>query len=69
MAPIPKPVSKLPTCWAVAALRTLKASRLEVFLARLLGRRFTGEDMGHTIVGHEWRGKFYLTDYRREGAG
>jgi len=56
--------NELPTCWAVAAIRTLHASRWTVLMARLFGRRFTGEDMGHTIVGHVWRGKFYLTGYR-----
>lgn len=64
MAPIPKPLHELPSCWAAAAIRTLDAPRWKVFLARWLGRRFTGEDSGHVIVGHEWRGKFYLTDYR-----
>lgn len=56
----------LPACWAGAAIRTLDASRWTLLMARLFGRRFTGEDMGHTIVGHEWRGRFYLTDYRTQ---
>jgi hypothetical protein len=66
MARLKKHWSEFPTCWAAAAIRTLHASRWEVFKARLFGRRFTGEDNGHTIVGHEYGGKFYLTDYRKE---
>lgn len=54
----------LPTCWTAAAIRTLHASWWTVTLAKIFGRRFTGEEMEHTIVGHEWRGKFYLTDYQ-----
>lgn len=64
MAPIAKKWSEFPTSWAAAAIRTMHASRWEILKARMFGRRFTGEDMGHTIIGHEYRGKFYLTDYR-----
>ena len=63
MAPIPRPLVKMPWCWMGAAIRTLDAPRWRVWLAKRLGRRFTGEDMGHTLVGYEWRGKFYFTDY------
>lgn len=67
MAHIPKPLVEMPLCWLGAAIRTLDASRWIVFKARWFGRRFTGEDMGHIIVGYEWRGKLYLTDYQDSG--
>lgn len=56
----PKP-HEVPWCWAGAAIRTLDASYWTLFLARWFGRRSTNDDS--TLVGHEWRGKFYLTDY------
>jgi hypothetical protein len=59
--PLPNDV---PMCWASAAIRTLHAPRWKVMLAKWFGRRFVGQDGSHTIIGHEWRGKFYLTDYR-----
>lgn len=65
MAPTPKPLLEMPHSWMAAAIRTLDAPRWKIFLARWLGRRFTGEDGDHEIVGHEWRGKFYFTDYRK----
>lgn len=65
MAPLPKPLNELPYSWVGAGIRTLDASRWTLLVARLFGRRFTGEDMGHQLIGYEWRGKFYLTDYRK----
>lgn len=65
MAPIPLPLTATPHSWVGAAVRTLEAPRWKIILARLLGRRFTGEDGDHELVGYEWRGKFYFTDYRK----
>ena len=68
MAEIPMPIMDVPGCWLGAAFSTLDAPRWKVALARWFGRRFTGEDTHNgvtkTIVGYEWRGKLYLTDYR-----
>jgi hypothetical protein len=64
MAPIPKPLHELPLSWVGAGIHTLDASRWTLWMARLFGRRFESEDTGHQWIGYEWRGKFYLTDYR-----
>lgn len=63
MAQLPKPLLEVPVSWIGAAIHTLDAPRWRIWMARLFGRRFTGEDMGHTLVGYEWRGKLYFTDY------
>ncbi|ARQ01870.1 hypothetical protein [Pseudorhodoplanes sinuspersici] len=63
MAKTPKPLAELSYSWVGAGINTLDASRWTVWMAKLFGRRFTGEDMNKTIVGYEWRGKLYLTDY------
>lgn len=54
-----------PNHWFRGTCNTLKAARWTVFLARWLGRRVEGEDMGCKCVGYEWRGKLYLTDFIR----
>ncbi len=64
MTMLPK-LHETPLCWLGAAIRTLDAPRWTLWMARLFGRRFTGEDKGHTIVGYEWRGKLYMTNYHR----
>jgi hypothetical protein len=68
MAPLPKPLHSLPYSWIDAGIRTLDASRLTILMARLFGRRFTSAEIGDGAqcqwIGYEWRGKFYLTDYR-----
>jgi len=47
-----------------AALATLRASRLQVWMARLFGKKVTAEDSGCIVTMHKWRGKFYLTNCR-----
>lgn len=63
MKDMPKP-HELPICWWDASIRALDASPWTILLARLFGRRFSGEDSGHIIIGHEWRGNLYVTAYR-----
>lgn len=64
MAPLPKPLHSLPYSWIDAGIRTLDASRWTILKARLFGRRFTSADTGSQWIGYEYKGKFYLTDYR-----
>lgn len=64
MRQIPKRVPES-TWWACAAVHTLHAPWWRLLLARWFGRRYTGEDGEHTIVGHEWRGVLYFTDYHQ----
>lgn len=47
-----------------AACNTLKASRWQVFKARWLGVKVTGEDDGHKVTGYWHDGKLYMTDYQ-----
>lgn len=50
--------------WVAAALRTSKASRWRVWIARLFGTRVESRDGTSLIVGYQWRGRLYLTDYK-----
>lgn len=47
----------------VAALRTLRASRWEMMMARLFGRKIVTEDCGKRVVCRRWRGRIYMTDF------
>ena len=47
-----------------SAINTLKASRWQIWKARLFGQRHEGTDGAHTAIGYYYRGKFYLWDYR-----
>ena len=50
----------------LSAVNTLKASRWDLFRARIFGKRFVGLDRssGQTCVvsGYHWRGKWHMTD-------
>lgn len=59
----PIPLHDVPLSWLSAAIRTLDAPGWKITLARFFGRRHTND--GASLVGYEWRGKFYLTDYAR----
>jgi hypothetical protein len=49
-----------------AAIATLRATRLQLWMARLFGKKFVATDSGCVVTMHKWRGKFYLTDCREE---
>lgn len=51
--------------WFKAAVAALKASRWTMLRARWFGRRVEGVDMGNKVVGYEWRGRLYLTDFQK----
>lgn len=45
---------------------TIFASRWTIWMAKLFGTRFEGNDSGTTVIGYYWRGCYYLTETRRE---
>ena len=51
-----------------SALNTLRASRLEIFLAKLFGVKRVAQDSGCAVTMHYWRGKYYLTDCKHDDA-
>ena len=44
------------------ALNTVKASRIELWLARILGKKKVVEAEGLRLTFYWWRGKSYLVD-------
>lgn len=64
MATIPRPLLDFPVCWWAAAIRTMDAKPWTLWMARLFGRRFTGEDGDNVVIGYEWRGKLYFHSFR-----
>jgi len=53
--------------WPAAAFAGMRASRWELFFAKLLGKKVTGFDAGCTVVGYRWRGKLYMTEVKYGG--
>lgn len=55
-----------------AACNTMVASRWQIWLARILGRKVVGVDIWagerSEVTMYEWRGKFYLTNVKRSAA-
>ena len=51
--------------WFSAAVASLDASRWTLWKARLFGERIEGEDLGNRVVGYRWRGRLYLTDFKK----
>lgn len=47
-----------------SACNTLRATRWQLWKARLFGHRHEGSDGAHVAVGYYYRGTFYLWDYR-----
>lgn len=39
-----------------------KASRMQLWLARLFGKKVIHTNEGYRVVAYKWRGKLYLTD-------
>jgi hypothetical protein len=46
-----------------SACNTLKASRWQLWMARLFGIKHERSDGNHTAVGYYHKGQFYLWDY------
>jgi len=46
-------------------INSIKASRLELWLAIIFGKRYTGTDSGITVTVYYFRGKYYLTDIQK----
>ena len=47
-----------------SACNTLKASPLQLWMARLFGEKHEGSDGTNVAVGYYYHGTFYLWDYR-----
>lgn len=48
----------------ISALNTLRASRLQIFLAKVFGVKRVCEDSGYIVTMHYWRGKYYMTNLK-----
>lgn len=64
MTKLPKPLADFPVSWMGAAIHTLDARPWTLWMARLFGRRFTGNDGEHLIIGYQWCGKLYFHNFR-----
>lgn len=53
-------MNPLDPVFPAAALRTLKASRWTLWMARLFGEKVLGADDGYWVVAYKWRGKLYF---------
>lgn len=47
-----------------SACNTLKATRWQLWMARLFGQKHVGSDGNHQAIGYYYRGRFYLWDYK-----
>lgn len=48
----------------IAAIRTIAATGLTLWLAQLFGKRVVHSDNGVTLTMARWRGKFYIIKIR-----
>lgn len=48
------------------ALRALYPSRVEMWCAKIFGRKVEGRDGGAVVTTYHWRGRIYVTDFRHE---
>ena len=48
----------------IPALNTVKASRWEMFKARLLGMKYIAREDGFVVVLYKYKGKVYISSYK-----